>query len=93
MSSDIYFNAGVGLSSRIMASRIKSPVYEYLFTYYSPIGLMKNLFKVEEGVTHGDELGYMFYSNAFKNKPDAGSPNEKMARTVSKMWSNFVKEG
>ncbi|NP_001136104.1 carboxylesterase clade B, member 6 precursor [Nasonia vitripennis] len=93
MTSDIFFVAGILMSSRIMSAREKSPIYEYLFSYYAPFGIMKNLFKKEEGVAHGDELGYLFYSNAFQNKPEPGSPAEKMTRTLTKLWANFAKEG
>lgn len=87
------FTSGVALSTKIISTKIKSPVYEYLFSFYSPVGLVKNLLKTEEGVTHGDDLTYEFYSNAFKNKPAAGSNNEKMANVLSKMWANFAKDG
>lgn len=49
MTSDIFFVAGILMSSRIMSAREKSPIYEYLFSYYAPFGIMKNLFKMEEG--------------------------------------------
>lgn len=49
MTSDIFFCSGLLMSSRIIGCRDKSPVYEYLFSYYSPVGIMKNLFKSEEG--------------------------------------------
>lgn len=49
MTSDEMFNAGVLMSSKIFSNRIKSPVYKYLFSYYSTFGIMKNLFKLENG--------------------------------------------
>ncbi|XP_033230515.1 esterase FE4-like [Belonocnema kinseyi] len=91
MTSDIMFNEGILMSAQIMASKSKQPVYEYLFSYYSPIGIMKNLMKQQEGVTHGDEFVYEFYSNAFKHKAEPGTPFEKMTRTFIKLWTNFAK--
>ncbi|XP_058804192.1 juvenile hormone esterase-like [Phymastichus coffea] len=93
MTSDIFFDAGILMSSRIIGSRDKSPVYEYLFSHYSPVGIVKNLFKTEEGVSHGDDIGYLFYSNALKNKPETGSPAEKIIKIMTKLWTNFAKEG
>ncbi|KAJ8676688.1 hypothetical protein QAD02_012475 [Eretmocerus hayati] len=93
MLGDIMFGAGVYISSRIFGARDKAPVYEYLFSYYSPIGFMKNLFKMNEGVAHTDEINYLLYSNAFNNKPEPGSANEKMTKTMTKLWTNFAKDG
>lgn len=44
------------------------------------------------GVAHGDEVGYLFYSNAFKNLPEPGSSGEKMTNVMTKMWTNFAKD-
>ena len=50
MTSDIFFGAGILMSSKILGAREKSPIYEYLLSYYAPFGIMKNLFKMEEGM-------------------------------------------
>lgn len=49
MTSDIFFNIGNMMSSKILSARIKSPIYKYLFSYYSAFGIMKNLFKQDAG--------------------------------------------
>lgn len=36
-------------SAKIINSQNKSPVYEFLFSYYSPFGFMKNLVNVDMG--------------------------------------------
>ncbi|KAK9301557.1 hypothetical protein QLX08_006113 [Tetragonisca angustula] len=92
MLNDIYFNAGEFLSLDIMRNRISSPIYEYLFSYEGPIGFMKNLFGITNGVAHGDEISYLFYSNAFKNLPEPGSSAEKMTNVMTKLWTNFAKD-
>lgn len=92
MMSDIYFDAGVLLSFDIMKNRISAPIYEYLFSYEAPTGFMKSLFGVSDGVAHGDDLGYLFYSNFFKNLPEPGSSAEKMTNIMTKLWTNFAKD-
>lgn len=44
------------------------------------------------GVVHGDELGYIFYANFYKNKPAPGSDIEKKTNEMVEMWTNFAKE-
>ncbi|XP_076766541.1 esterase FE4 [Xylocopa sonorina] len=92
MLSDIFFNAGELLSLDIMKKRLSSPIYEYLFSYEAPTGFMKNLFGVSEGVAHGDDLAYLFYSNAFKNLPEPDSSAAKMINIMTKLWTNFAKD-
>ncbi|XP_003487272.1 esterase FE4-like [Bombus impatiens] len=92
MMSDIYFDAGILLSLDIMKNRISAPIYEYLFSYEAPTGLMKSIFGVSDGVAHGDDLGYLFYSNFFKNLPEPGSSAEKMTNIMTKLWTNFAKD-
>ncbi|KAK2586966.1 hypothetical protein KPH14_010941 [Odynerus spinipes] len=93
MLSDAYFIAGVAFSLNFITHRNTAPVYQYIFEYEAPFGIMKNLVNFEKGVAHGDELGYEFYSNAFKNLPQPGSSNEKMLRIITKLWTNFAKDG
>ncbi|XP_017761096.1 PREDICTED: esterase FE4-like [Eufriesea mexicana] len=93
MLSDTFFNAGELLSTDILKNRISAPIYEYLFSYEAPIGFMKSLFGVSDGVANADDVGYLFYSNAFKNLPEPGSSAEKMANILTKLWTNFAKDG
>nr|XP_003706284.1 PREDICTED: esterase FE4-like [Megachile rotundata] len=93
MIGDIYVKAGEVLSLEIIKNRNSAPVFEYLYTYEAPTGFMKNLHGVTDGAAHGDELYYIFYSHAFKNLPEPGSPAEKMTNMITKMWTNFAKDG
>lgn len=45
------------------------------------------------GACHGDELSYMFYSQLFGFTPKPFSPELKMCKIVSKLWTNFAKTG
>ncbi|KOC60513.1 Esterase FE4 [Habropoda laboriosa] len=92
MMSDTFVNAGTMLSIDIIRSKISSPVYQYLFSYEAPFGFMKSLFGISDGVAHGDELTYLFYSNAMKNLPEPGSSAEKMTNTLIKLWTNFARD-
>jgi hypothetical protein len=49
MTSDIFFNYGILISSKIINNRNRSPLYKYLFTYEAPFGPIKNLFNVKKG--------------------------------------------
>ena len=91
MLTDIMIATGELMSMDILKDRISAPIYEYIFSYEAPFGLMKNLFGVTDGVAHADEMGYLFYSNAFKNLPEPGSSGEKMTNIMTKMWTNFAK--
>ncbi|XP_029046685.1 esterase FE4-like [Osmia bicornis bicornis] len=93
MLNDVFFNAGELLSLDIIKARNSAAIYEYLFSYQAPFGLMKSLFGISDGVAHGDELGYLFYSEAFKNLPEPGSPAERMTNILTKLWTNFAKDG
>ncbi|XP_015175882.1 PREDICTED: cholinesterase 1-like [Polistes dominula] len=93
MLTDAYFTAGAAFSLNFITHRNTAPVYQYIFEYEAPFGIMKNVVNSEKGIAHGDELGYEFYSNIFKNLPKSGSPEEKMTRIITKLWTNFAKDG
>ncbi|GAB1865508.1 Esterase FE4 [Camponotus japonicus] len=93
MLDDIMFDAATALSLDILSSRISAPIYEYIFSYEAPFGMMKTMFQVEDGVAHGDDMTYEFYSDALKNVPQPGSPAEKMMRIFTTLLANFAKDG
>lgn len=45
------------------------------------------------GACHADELSYLFYGQLTGLEPKLDSPESKMCRTLSKLWSNFAKTG
>ncbi|XP_020279915.1 esterase FE4-like [Pseudomyrmex gracilis] len=93
MLDDVMFDVPTALSLEILSSRISSPIYEYMFSYEAPFGMMKSLFHVEEGVAHGDDMTYEFYSDILKNVPQTGSPAEKMTHIFTMLLTNFAKDG
>lgn len=93
MLDDVMFDAGIALSLEVLSSRISSPIYQYIFSYEAPFGMIKSLVQVENGAAHGDDLTYEFYSDALKNVPQPGSPAEKMVRIYTTLLANFAKDG
>ncbi|XP_043273664.1 juvenile hormone esterase-like [Venturia canescens] len=89
---DVFFTYGFSLSTEIINERNSAPVYQYVFSHHDPWGFMKHIFGLEDGVLHGDDLGYLWYSTGFKNKPMPGSDMEKMMHILTELWTNFAKE-
>ncbi|XP_078051535.1 esterase FE4-like [Augochlora pura] len=92
MIGDTHFNAGQIIGLDMIKAKSSAPIYLYQFNYEAPFGFMKNFAGITDAVAHGDELGYMFYSGAFKNLPEPGSSAEKMTNVVTKLWTNFAKD-
>ncbi|KYN20565.1 PREDICTED: esterase FE4-like [Trachymyrmex cornetzi] len=93
MLDDVMFDAGIALSLEVLSSRISSPIFQYIFSYEAPFGMIKSLVQVEDGVAHGDDLTYEFYSDALKNVPQQDSPAQKMVRIYTTLLTNFAKDG
>ncbi|XP_015609913.1 esterase FE4 [Cephus cinctus] len=95
LQSDIYFTYGTAFSLKIMATYMKSPIYNYLFTYDGQLGFFKKFFRINmtSGVAHADETGYMFYPAALGITPEIGSTEEKMVYAMTRMWTDFAKYG
>lgn len=45
------------------------------------------------GACHADELSYLFYGQLFRFVPKPNSPEFKMCKVMSKLWTNFAKTG
>ena len=65
--------------------------YLYSFEYYGEHSLWNFLFPGEKppiprGVTHGDELLYIFSTGVF----NFGEDDWEVARIMSNLWANFV---
>ena len=69
----------------------KGDSYYYSFEHYGNASLWNFLFPNEKppiprGVTHGDELIYLFSTNVFNLTP----MDWEIARVMSNLWANFV---
>ena len=65
--------------------------YFYSFEYYGAHSLWNFLFPttqppIPRGVTHGDELLYLFSTGVFNFEDD----DWEIARIMSNLWANFV---
>ncbi|XP_011629723.1 juvenile hormone esterase-like [Pogonomyrmex barbatus] len=72
--------------------------YLYKFSYESETSFTKKLFNITlPGVTHGEELPYLFYSNMMKDfglsPPAPDSEDYKMMNCLTQMWTDFAKTG
>lgn len=46
-----------------------------------------------KGTCHGDDLGYLFHPGLFQSKFEPGGEDEKVVETITKLWTDFAKEG
>ncbi|KAK6622889.1 hypothetical protein RUM43_008740 [Polyplax serrata] len=97
---DVNFIIPIQLATSLMAEHSSFPVYNYHFTYDGGYGIYKastNMLDVP-GVSHADELGYLFYTPGFHNNCAGGSnkpgpKDELMIDRMTRMWTNFAKTG
>ncbi|XP_025262691.1 para-nitrobenzyl esterase isoform X8 [Camponotus floridanus] len=72
--------------------------YLYQFSYESENSLMKQNFNIDfPGVSHGEELCYLFYADIIKelglSVPASYSEDYKMINRLTQMWTDFAKTG
>ncbi|XP_024871563.1 juvenile hormone esterase-like, partial [Temnothorax curvispinosus] len=72
--------------------------YLYQFSYESETSPMRKIFDIRiPGVSHSEDLGYLFYSSIMKNfglSPLAvDSEDYKMMNGLTQMWTDFAKTG
>ncbi|XP_046407119.1 esterase E4-like [Ischnura elegans] len=85
---------GVAETAKILSQITFPKVYFYVLSYDGGIGLFSPAIKdIPKGVSHGDELVYMFTSKLFPKELKAGTPQAKISERLIKMWTNFASEG
>ncbi|XP_029165263.1 esterase E4-like [Nylanderia fulva] len=72
--------------------------YLYQFSYESPTSLLRNIINNDlPGVSHGEELCYLFYPEIIKelglSLPASDSEDYKMMKCLTQMWTDFAKTG
>ncbi|CAG7787108.1 unnamed protein product [Allacma fusca] len=88
--SDRYFVHGVRTTALIQAKHLV-PVYIYMFAYKGSFSFLQDRgFEKGLGVTHKDELQYLFNGLAPELKP---GPDEDLSRHLVKLWTNFAATG
>lgn len=93
--TDLIATHSFTLTSKILYSRKKEDIYQYLFTFDFNEGFWKdfNVFRQNAGPTVGDELFYEFYSNYLKNLPLPDTDLDTVLRLLTKLWCNFANQG
>nr|XP_023023272.1 esterase B1-like isoform X1 [Leptinotarsa decemlineata] len=94
LHSDYYFVAGIIGSAKLHARTSNHLVYLYRVTLETGLNVMKRLFKVENlpGVSHGDELGYLFKVSV-GSEIELGEPEIQGIRRFLELWTNFAAHG
>ncbi|CAK1552468.1 unnamed protein product [Leptosia nina] len=72
-----------------------APVYMYRFNYETDLNVIKRYssYKDLAGVSHADDLFYLFYNNLNKDVYDSQPKLRDIAYEVTKLWTDFAKYG
>ncbi|XP_025262685.1 juvenile hormone esterase isoform X3 [Camponotus floridanus] len=97
--SDIFFFRGIMQTADIQMNNDNSgKTYLYQFSYESETSLMKKILNIDfPGVSHSEELCYLFYPDIIKelglSVPAPDSKDYKMISRLTQMWTDFAKTG
>ncbi|EFN68478.1 Carboxylesterase UNQ440/PRO873-like protein [Camponotus floridanus] len=97
--SDIFFFRGIMQAADIQMNNDNSgKTYLYQFSYGSETSLMKKILNTDfPGVSHSEELCYLFYPDIIKelglSVPAPDSEDYKMISRLTQMWTDFAKTG
>ncbi|XP_023726254.1 esterase FE4 isoform X2 [Cryptotermes secundus] len=92
--SDAIIRYGQHLTSKLVSSRSKEPVFSYLFEYqgrYSHAYWPRT--QNPYGVVHHDDLIYLFYISTLFPEFKAQDPESQMVEKLTQLWANFVQTG
>ncbi|XP_069695016.1 esterase FE4-like [Periplaneta americana] len=92
--SDAFIRYGQDLISKTVANISKEPVYSYLFEYQ---GRYSHRYwpgtKTPIGVSHHDDLIYLFYISLLFPEFKTEDPESQMVEKLTKLWANFIQTG
>lgn len=90
---DAYLSAPTILESEIMLNFTTAPIYNYYFKYSGGRNMVKARFckKNDAGASHGDDILYLF--NAYVWPYTINKEDQKIVDWLTKMWTNFAKNG
>lgn len=93
--SDLNFVCGMNKLVDLLSLKSKSPLYFYKFSYDGDLGVFKKFINASylPGVSHMDDLGYLFLVEALDEDEDPKEQDMSMIRKMVKMWTNFAKSG
>ncbi|XP_075214398.1 juvenile hormone esterase-like isoform X2 [Lycorma delicatula] len=94
---DIAFDIGINETINYFLNHSDSDIYIYEFNFDGILGRfkpsiqkMESDWKVPNGVSHGDELTYIFPRNDTETI-DVNSPELRTIQRMTRMWTNFAK--
>ncbi|CAL7939260.1 unnamed protein product [Xylocopa violacea] len=80
-------------AAKLFASTSQLPVYFYKFTFVGRYSFRMWNDTTPYGVTHHDDLQYLFFMNQFFPYFESDAPEIPMVELYTDMWSNFVESG
>ncbi|RZC31955.1 uncharacterized protein BDFB_007202 [Asbolus verrucosus] len=93
MLSDAMFVYGIYVTIMTQLGRSKAPTYLYRVSIESELNFFKHFLKIKEpGVSHCDDVGYLFKHFATP-EIKAGSLEDTAYRRFVRLWTNFAKYG
>ncbi|XP_069676553.1 carboxylic ester hydrolase-like [Periplaneta americana] len=91
--SDLAFVRGSIQSVALQVRLTDVPARSYMFAFEGSLGLARLAFNTEfEGVSHADELGYLWHT-IISPPVEEHSAEMTTVHRVVKMWTNFAKTG
>ncbi|KAF5298222.1 hypothetical protein FQA39_LY02646 [Lamprigera yunnana] len=93
LQGDNMFVRPVYNTVRLHTKSSKHPIYFFRVSINSKLNIFKRFFRInEEGVCHGDDLGYLFRT-VITPKIKPRSVEENGMKVFTKYWSTFAKTG
>ncbi|XP_049852621.1 juvenile hormone esterase-like [Schistocerca gregaria] len=97
LRGDIVFNYPAFVAARVQSAVAGAqPVYFYHFDVVTNLNLSKKILTKEHiaGASHGDDIGYLFSGEMFKDVPKGPETVEgKVIARMTRMWTNFATKG
>ncbi|KAK3917766.1 Carboxylesterase 1E [Frankliniella fusca] len=92
---DLCFINSLYVVTRLHAANEKTPVYVYYLSYEGKLGFFKRFFKLKiGGMSHGDELGYVFRPALLPEIPlGPENPDLIFRNKLVKLFADFARTG
>ncbi|XP_077284899.1 juvenile hormone esterase-like [Arctopsyche grandis] len=95
LMTDFAFLKDIVNSVKLHRAKVTSPIYFYRFSFDGDYNFFKKHLKIDhKGVSHEDDLGYIFNPSMTKMATTSNdSLSNETRNKVVKMWTNFAKYG
>jgi len=98
LGDELFYRGIIEIADTQMSSDANEPTYLYKFSYESETSPLRKFLNVTlPGVTHSEELYYLFYPHMIQDlgfpplAPD--SKDYKIMSRLTQMWTDFAKTG